>query len=164
MSEANPLDLVKSLRDTLEAYLPTTLPVSRRYPLLAEEFRALLKKQPLVKGPYVEALPDFEKGRELEKLLAKNGGCLNDGLAGLPDSWLERKLHQHQDLAIESASKHGENLVVATGTGSGKTECFLLPIANMLLNIDRSAPSRWTPTSGVSAVTNSRFRKTTRMT
>ena len=90
MSEANPLDLVKSLRDTLEAYLPTTLPVSRRYPLLAEEFRALLKKQPLVKGPYVEALPDFEKGRKLIKLLATNGGCLNDGLAGLPDSWLER--------------------------------------------------------------------------
>ena len=68
MSEANPLDLVKSLRDTLEAYLPTTLPVSRRYPLLAEEFRALLKKQPLVKGPYVEALPDFEKGRKQKTL------------------------------------------------------------------------------------------------
>ena len=136
--DANPLDLVTSLRETLNAYLPTTLPSSRRYPQLANEFRKLLRERQMVKGPSVEALPDFEKGASLQHLLEKNGGDLTDAFSGLPDNWLERPLHLHQQEAIERACEKNENLVVATGTGSGKTECFLFPLANLLANTDRS--------------------------
>ena len=140
MSESNPLELVDNLRTTLEAYLPTTLPISRRYPRLAKEFRQMIAKQPLVKGPYVEALPDFEKGRTLGELLRSRGGFLNDGMDRLPRSWLDRRLHRHQEMAIENVCLRNQNLVVATGTGSGKTECFLFPLAHMLLESDRRTP------------------------
>ena len=39
----------------------------------------------------------------------------------------ERSLYKHQEKAIRKAVQ-GRNLVVATGTGSGKTEAFLIPI------------------------------------
>lgn len=38
----------------------------------------------------------------------------------------------HQVEAIEKA-RHDRNYAVVTGTGSGKTECFLLPILNDIL-------------------------------
>ncbi len=132
--ESNPYNLAQSIEATLKRYIPTTLNISRNYPRLRQRFRELLAEQELVKGPYVEALPDFEKGAALRALLRKNGGFLHDGLAGLPDALLDRPLHRHQAEALERACKMLESFLAATGTGSGKTEMFLYPIANMLLD------------------------------
>src|SRR5699024_5895272 len=44
----------------------------------------------------------------------------------------ERTLYLHQQLALETALA-GKNMVVSTGTGSGKTESFLIPILAHLL-------------------------------
>jgi ATP-dependent helicase YprA (DUF1998 family) len=79
----------------------------------------------------VEALPDFEKGASLNALLKKNGGFLHDALDVLPTAG--RALHRHQQLALEYAARDGKSLLVATGTGSGKTETFLYPIAHTVL-------------------------------
>ena len=38
------------------------------------------------------------------------------------------RLYRHQWKSLEAVLKDGKDLVVTTGTGSGKTECFLLPI------------------------------------
>jgi hypothetical protein len=45
---------------------------------------------------------------------------------------LDRTLYIHQETAIKKVVE-GKNIIVATGTGSGKTECFLLPIINELM-------------------------------
>lgn len=132
MKDANPIALVDDLSDVLRRYIATTLPIGRRYPLLAERFREILGEQRLVEGPYVEALPDFEKGESLEALLLKNGGFVHDAMGNIPTAG--RKLHRHQQRALELASREGRSLLVATGTGSGKTETFLYPIANQLLS------------------------------
>jgi len=132
MKETNPIELVDGVRDTLRRYIGTTLPISRRYPKLSAEFRRLLAEQDLVQGPFVEALPDFEKGMSLANLLSSNGGFLHDALAVLPHA--HRPLHLHQETAIRLAVRDGKSLLVATGTGSGKTETFLYPIAHALLS------------------------------
>jgi hypothetical protein len=80
MSETNPIALVDELKAVLERYIATTLPISRRYPNLAERFRNELAAQDLVSGPYVEALPDFEKGKTLAELTLALGGFLHDAL------------------------------------------------------------------------------------
>ena len=41
---------------------------------------------------------------------------------------LPRELYVHQDRAIRATHIDGNNVVVATGTASGKTESFLYPI------------------------------------
>ena len=131
MSENNPLVLFETLQETLRRYIPTTLPISRRYPALQKQFRNLLNQQTLVKGPYVEALPDFEKGQSLGSLLKE--GLVHEGFRLLPQDWLDRPLHKHQEEALTLACRDDQSLMVATGTGSGKTESFLFPIANRLL-------------------------------
>lgn len=132
MNETNPIQLAEALRATLRRYIATTLPISRRYPRLAEQFRQVLAQEKLVDGPYVEALPDFEKGRSLQDLLIAQGGFLQDALGMVPHA--QRRLHLHQQTALQLAVQEGKNLLVATGTGSGKTETFLYPIANALLS------------------------------
>jgi len=134
MAENNPLILYRQLRDTLRRYIPTTLPISRNYPELKKAFQAVLNEEVLVKGPYIEALPDFEKGDSLRTLLKEQGGFLHEGFNQLPDSLLDRALHAHQQEALSAACRDQQSLLVATGTGSGKTECFLYPLAQQLLN------------------------------
>ena len=57
-------------------------------------------------------------------------GDLTDGFERL-NMPIDRPLYKHQEVAIGIACR-GENLVVSTGTGSGKTESFLIPIFNQL--------------------------------
>ncbi len=133
MSEANPLKLAQILQETLTRYITTTVPIHSRYPKLKEDFWHILKSEHLVKGPYIESVPDFEKGKTLSSLLQKNGGFMHDGLGCLEPEILDRKLHLHQEIALTQACKEGHNLVVATGTGSGKTETFLYPLVDKLL-------------------------------
>lgn len=141
MPESNPLELAQTLRASLRRYLPTALPVSRNYPRLRAEFSRQVQQHTLVKGPYIEALPDFEKDVSLRQLLRSQGGFLNDGLGDLPAELLDRSLHRHQAEALRLACRDGESLLVATGTGSGKTECFLYPVAHRLLeDPDRDKP------------------------
>lgn len=141
MSDFNPIKLTSTLNDTLARYIPTTLPINRRYPNLRQRFLDLVREQTLVIGPYVEALPDFEKGRALRELIEGEGGFLHQGFLKLPNQLLDRPLHLHQEKALIAACRKRESLIVATGTGSGKTETFLYPIANALLNeTDRSSP------------------------
>ena len=132
MKEANPSTLVDELKAVLGRYISTALPINRRYPRLAERFRKILATQNLVEGPYVEALPDFDKGASLEELLLKNGGFLHDALGQVPTA--SRRLHKHQERALQLAVRDCKSQLVATGTGSGKTETFLYPIAHALLS------------------------------
>lgn len=133
MFESNPIHLVENLKTTLKRYISTSLPINSRYPVLQQAFYKLVDQQELVKGPYVEALPDFEKGVSLSTLMESNAGFLHKGFANFSNQILERPLHLHQEKALRAACQENESLIVATGTGSGKTESFLYPIAQKLL-------------------------------
>ena len=66
---------------------------------------------------------------ELGEFLAAGG---KDGLAPI-----DRPLYKHQAETIEASVIDGKDVVVTTGTGSGKTECFLLPIFSHLIKESR---------------------------
>jgi hypothetical protein len=87
----------------------------------------------LVAGPILESAPAFEAGRSVAEL--SFAGVLSPAWQRDPFPQAlpaRRPLYSHQDVAIEKAAS-GRNLVVATGTGSGKTETFLVPILDQLL-------------------------------
>ncbi|WP_170756490.1 DEAD/DEAH box helicase [Ruegeria lacuscaerulensis] len=90
----------------------------------------MIEKEVLVRGPFLESLPDFEKGNSIKELVAD--GVLCEQWRGLesnaPSLW-NRPLHRHQQAAIG----RDENYIVATGTGSGKTESFLFPMIDDLM-------------------------------
>ncbi len=123
-----------SLETSIRRYLRSALPISRKYPKLAGEIERLLN-QPglLLKGPFVEALPDYHKAGSLRALATGEAPLLHQDFAMLPENEFIRPLHQHQGEALQAIVGEHRNVVVATGTGSGKTECFLYPILDALL-------------------------------
>lgn len=144
--EMNPITISQALKDTYIRYLYTTHPLCKMDTHLYEEYIELLKKagnKRLFIGPYLEAAPPYKKGLSLDgfskiktnqewKLLYDKGICTvhpDDNDKRFP--WA-RELYWHQQKALE-ISDSGDNFVVATGTGSGKTECYLLPIFKYIL-------------------------------
>lgn len=143
MIETNPIQVAQGLETSIRRYLKSALPVSRKYPQLREEIERLLNQAGLLlKGPFVEALPDFQKGGSLESLTTGEKPLLHKDFALLPENEFVRPLHRHQDEALRSIVGEHRNTVIATGTGSGKTECFLYPILDDLLNETAEQRSR----------------------
>ncbi|MHA2231278.1 MAG: DEAD/DEAH box helicase [Candidatus Hodarchaeales archaeon] len=120
----NPIELADIINQWYRGYLQTMFYF--RDPELRESFKQSLDSGYLSKGPYLEATAVSKQGKTLTELihnslkLACDPGFIN-ALKG------ERPLYTHQENAIRK-SVTGRNIVVATGTGSGKTECFLYPI------------------------------------
>jgi DEAD/DEAH box helicase len=134
MNETNPITMGRNLETSIRRYLKSALPISHNYPKLTGEIDRLLN-QPglLLKGPFVEALPDFHKTDSVQALTTGEAPLLHRDFVGLTGSEFTRPLHQHQGEALQAIVGEQRNVVVATGTGSGKTECFLYPILDALL-------------------------------
>jgi len=132
MTTLNPNDFRGHLNDVLARFVATSSPINDiRAPHLAEELRNVIGGIDFVKGPYVETLPDFEKGKSLRGLVEE--GLLTPDwqtLASTAPAVFTRPLHTHQEAAI----RRQDNYLVATGTGSGKTESFLYPLVNDILS------------------------------
>jgi hypothetical protein len=131
----NAIRVAESLRESFVRYLTTTFvghnPQERR---LAEELRRHFEKRGvLFRGPYLELNPPYATGRTLRDLA--QDGIVTDRLLTLAPDALppDRLLYRHQEQAITHVLRNRRNLVVATGTGSGKTECFLVPVLHDLL-------------------------------
>jgi ATP-dependent helicase YprA (DUF1998 family) len=134
--QLDPLLVSQRIREDYERYIETAFPIKN--PSLRQQFRELLRRKDfLVRGPYLEATPPFESGRSIRDIVATGVFCQSmadlDG-PGFPGYGypIDRSLYRHQEQAITKVGK-GRNVVVATGTGSGKTEAFLLPIIDQLL-------------------------------
>lgn len=118
---------VQGIADDFIRYYET--PYALRSQTLADERRATLEAPYAIhQEPIIEAIPRY---REDDKTLAQICGptfaeFASQGLFELP------KPYKHQADAI-AKTLAGENVVVTAGTGSGKTECFLLPILFRLL-------------------------------
>lgn len=142
MSELNPLQLRDTLKKNVGRYIATAMHISAaRKPRLAEAFTQALEKEEFVNGPFLESLPDFRKSMSIRGMVEE--GVLHSEWARIPqcghEQLYDRLLHSHQVEAIRAAIA-SKNYLVATGTGSGKTECFLYPVVNRLLaegNLDK---------------------------
>lgn len=135
----HPIRTTQKIRATYEQYLKTI------YPFQDETLRRLLweklsEPERLVKGPLLEASPPFARGRSIEELVAAGvlhprfrQLCGRETTANPQPLPFSRPLYRHQEKAITNIVQRQRNLVVATGTGSGKTESFLIPILHHLL-------------------------------
>ncbi len=117
-------------------------------PRLHAQMRELLsldeaRRSPLLQGPFVSLSRPFRSGAAVADLAAE--GLLHPHLEQRIPSTVTQ-LHRHQENAIR-AIVGGRSTLVSTGTGSGKTECFLYPIVSRCLRLrDEGAAA------GISAV------------
>ncbi len=107
-----------------------------------EEYAGMLRQELekegyISKGPYIDISGSYKTGASLSDMM-KTGDASNlfHELEPIAEKdrelKLDRPLYLHQEAALKKANA-GRNLVVTTGTGSGKTECFLIPVINALL-------------------------------
>jgi hypothetical protein len=135
MNEFNPIQASLEIERSYREYLLTAFEFSDE--TTQHEFRSALEKDFLSAGPYLQLTPPYKRSKTLRQLVDE--GLLHPGLLSLDDAVdglralpAERPLYEHQVTAIRK-SADSRNLLVATGTGSGKTEAFLLPIVDHLL-------------------------------
>lgn len=132
MTNLDPLHASDRIRDEYRRYLRSTFPLRR--PDLQQAFADQLDGRfTLARGPILQASAPYSAAGSVRKLVDE--GVLSERFLRLkPEQFpVDRALHKHQEQAIRKAVEERRNLVVATGTGSGKTECFLFPILDGLL-------------------------------
>lgn len=116
--------LANEIQERYRRYLRTTFYF--RDPELRTSFREALDQGQIAKGPYIEATPPYRRGPAPAQFFPEVAEKeLDQGFLRAIDG--QRRLYRHQELALRRVAA-GHNIVVATGTGSGKTECFLYPI------------------------------------
>ncbi|EKT76858.1 dead/deah box helicase [Rhodococcus opacus M213] len=127
----DPLAAGAGIEAGYKRYLKTLL--APRDPALAAAFDAAIDESTLLtKGPLLELTPPYAPGASLADLVADGTLHRDFPLLASESLPMNRPLYQHQEAAIRKVVA-GRNLVVSTGTGSGKTESFLLPILNSLI-------------------------------
>lgn len=132
---------IDDMRAALTAYIEATYHLS--HPKTVAIRRRLLDRPGgISQEPYVESTPTYVGDRKFadmalpEAVRTLMGGLADEGLLFNPP-------YQHQAAALEhtlGADAGGTALVVTTGTGSGKTETFLLPVLAKLADEASSRP------------------------
>lgn len=133
--EFNPIETARKIEESYREYIASTIHFADA-DLQSQLEEILHERGYLAKGPFLEAAPPYRKDKSVADLVME--GVLCRGMLKLGEGDPEkfdptRSLYVHQVKAIRKAYS-GKNYAVVTGTGSGKTECFLLPIFNDILS------------------------------
>ncbi|WFU16460.1 DEAD/DEAH box helicase [Bradyrhizobium sp. CB3481] len=122
---------VDRLTESLRSYIEAQYHI--RDESLIRERRKLLEEHGAVSQvPFVESTPVYELGKTYDSLaLPEPAKDVLTQLAGL-NVGLYPRPYVHQATSLEAFFARKTDLIVATGTGSGKTESFLMPIIGQL--------------------------------
>jgi len=123
----DPIRIAGELDGRFRRYLRTTFDFPDRDAALGEQFaEALAQPERLFKGPYLHGLAPYVTDVSISDLVRE--GVFPAAAADLPLLPSKtRPLYAHQVQAIRRLMA-GRNVVVSSGTGSGKTLSFLAPI------------------------------------
>lgn len=135
----NPIAYTDKVVQSFLRYQLTAYPFAD--PRLHRQMRALLsldttRETPLLKGPFIGLSRAFREGAPVAQLVGE--GLLHPHMQNLVSF---PSVYGHQEEAIR-AIVGGRTTLISTGTGSGKSECFLYPIISRCLKLrDEQAAS-----------------------
>lgn len=128
----NPIKIFHEIFDAYIKYINSGLPFNREE--YNQERNALIKEVGTIcQPPIIEIVPKYHEKATLAEFCDKESiskelnDFVNTGLF-VNNSQQARHLYDHQYEALKEAHINRKHIVVTTGTGSGKTECFLLPV------------------------------------
>ncbi len=134
----NPIKIGNELKNTYLKYLNTGIPL--KYNSANKEREQLYNENDSIMQPtIIEFVKKYKGIKKISEIFSNKEDIpfvnfLNQGLFYDFNSKNERSLYKHQIKAIEEVIYNKKNMVVTTGTGSGKTECFFIPILYYLFN------------------------------
>lgn len=128
-------ETIDQLHSSLRDYIEATYHIS--HPKTVAQRRKLLDALGVIhQKPYLESTPRYNTGIHFRDIgldpaileILTEISTAQDGSSVL----VHDPPYEHQALSVKYSLLSGHSLVVMTGTGSGKTECFLLPILGKL--------------------------------
>lgn len=128
MARLNPIQESNFIEKEFREYLKDTFNFKDKD--YQSQFIQELDRQSLYKGPYLNVCLPFVSTKSLNELI--EDGKVSPLFRKLSDINLNQKLYKHQEQSIDKIC-NGKNVVITTGTGSGKTESFLYPVLNTIL-------------------------------
>lgn len=137
-------ETIDEIQAALRDYIEATYHVG--HPRIIEQRRQLLTSEGvLFKAPYIESTPRYQTNRrfaelDLDPQVHALLSLLTQKMGDL-DRLLYDPPYTHQAEALERTSRDGKSLAITTGTGSGKTESFLLPMLAKLATEAAHRPS-----------------------
>jgi len=140
----NPFAVLDRARADYRAYVESFQRF--RNPRFAEWVREHIEHGDLLwKEPLVQISRRFRLGQSLAEMVDEGlieRECLRifrkrDQNGDLPPDALPVDLYLHQSQSVTTALRDKRNLIVATGTGSGKSFCFGIPIVSECLGLHR---------------------------
>jgi len=129
-------ETISQLLGSLQQYIEATYHISAS--ALINQRKELLNRPEVIHQiPYIESTPRYQTGNSFSTIEGVPPAALKALLAlstaeGESPALLHDPPYKHQSDAILHSLVKGMNLMVMTGTGSGKTESFLLPILGKL--------------------------------
>lgn len=149
---SNPIRVFENLRDMYLRYLDS--PFDLRYSDLSAERRVLLDHDGRIyRRPLIEPVPTYRSSNQTFAAAAQAllGGIWQPAEITAVAQFVSQglfpptlALHQHQRDVFEQVIVHHRDAVITTGTGSGKTESFLLPVVASIIRESAS----WAPPAG----------------
>ena len=128
----DPIKIFSDIRHAYLKYISSGLPFFRKE--YGQERDKLMEETGTIcQPPIIELVTKYHEKASLkdfctsENVSQELNDFVNTGLF-TNSGHQERKLYDHQYSALKEAFINRKHIVVTTGTGSGKTECFLLPI------------------------------------
>lgn len=137
-------ETIEQLHGALRDYIEATYHISARS-LIARRKELLNRPGVIHQVPYLESTPRYQTGERFADMPGLPPAALQAFLAlAKPEGGLPRLIYdppyKHQSEAVRSSLIDGRNLIIMTGTGSGKTESFLLPILGKLAREAKAHP------------------------
>ena len=137
----DPIKIYNQIRSSYYKYIGSGLPFFREE--YNQERNELIKESGTIsQPPIIEIVPKYHEKATLRDFCLAEGvnteldDFVNCGLFS-QSGHIERKLYDHQYEALKTAHIDHKSIIVTTGTGSGKTECFLLPVIADLVKESR---------------------------
>lgn len=136
--------VTQRLHHKLAEYIQTQYPISEKS-IQEKRTELLYKPGVLSTDPYIEATPVYESGNTYENMdIPTTAKKLMKELANFdPPVGVFPKPYLHQQTAMEAFLKQNMDIIVSTGTGSGKTESFLHPTLNTLFQEASERPEHF---------------------
>jgi ATP-dependent helicase YprA (DUF1998 family) len=149
-------ETIEELHGSLRDYIEATYHISS--PALIGQRKELLDRDAVIfREPFIESTPRYQTGEPFAAIKGLPPAAL-DAYAALSRAQgdLEKLLYdppyKHQSDAIRRTLIEGKNILVMTGTGSGKTEAFLLPILGKLAREAAANPAAFAGQPAVRAL------------
>ena len=128
-------ETVQQLHKSLQDYIEASYHVS--HPTLVAQRQQILQTPGVIhQRPYLESTPRYKTGISFQDLGLDAAALDVFTAVSKAEDDLGLLIHdppyEHQAISVKQTLVNGRSLAIMTGTGSGKTECFLLPILGKL--------------------------------